>query len=194
VFLKKREPFKKTLSQRWLTKFLHRHNELKCTKPQKLAMARAKACSKQIIDKYFDMLKSILDKYSLNDKPERVFNIDETGFSPEHSPSKIIGSKHDTLQAIVSPRSATTTVISAASASGQVLPPFFIFKGKRHNSNLFSEIIPGSKFTMSDSGWSTSIIFQDYLKNHFLRHVPSGESKYLVLYDILYFYSQKPCE
>ena len=30
-----------------------------------------------------------MDKYSLHDKPELIYNIDETGFSLEHSPSII---------------------------------------------------------------------------------------------------------
>ena len=44
--------------------------------------------------------------------------------------------------------------------------------------------LPGSDHTMSDSGWSNSIIFQDYLSKHFAKHVPLREDEYtLVMYD-----------
>ena len=32
---------------------------------------------------------------------------------------------------------------------------------------------PGSSFSVSDSGWSNAMIFQDYLKNHAIKHVPN---------------------
>ena len=42
----------------------------------------------------------------------------------------------------------------------------------------------GCGFAMSETGWSNSLLFQDYLKKHFLKFVPKhGGLKVLVLYD-----------
>ncbi|KAH3841877.1 hypothetical protein DPMN_115358 [Dreissena polymorpha] len=54
----------------------------------------------------------------------------ETGITPEHRPPNIIAPVRVKAQTITSPRSTTTTIIGCANAIGNVLPPFFIFKGK----------------------------------------------------------------
>ena len=46
VLLKKRSLEQKPVSQKWITKFLHRHPDLKCGKPQRLSMVRAKLFTK----------------------------------------------------------------------------------------------------------------------------------------------------
>ena len=62
--------------------------------------------------------------------------------------------------------------------------PFLIFKGKRLTDDLKEGSSAGCGFAMSDSGWSNSVLFQDYLKIHFLKYVPKQEgSKILILYD-----------
>ena len=69
----------------------------------------------------------------LLEAPHRIYNVDETGFNSEHTPIYVVGPNKLKfgIPAIVSPRSATTTMISAVSASGQVVPPYLVFKGKR---------------------------------------------------------------
>ena len=83
----KKLPEDKSLSEAWLyLGFLKRHSDITFLKPRSLSMSRAKAVTKENIDTYFSNLKNIMDKYSLHDQPELIYNIDETGFSPEHSP------------------------------------------------------------------------------------------------------------
>ena len=184
IFLGKRPKNLPRVSQKWVTKFIHCHPELKCVKPRPLSMYRAKCCTPAVVNKYFTDLKEILEKYDLLTNPSKMFNIDETGFSPEHCPPKVIGDKNVKLQSVTSPRSFTTTVIGAASASGVIVPPYFVFKGKRSSNDLMEGAAPGSSFSMSDSGWSNSTIFQDYLKNHFIKDVPNvGIENIVVFYD-----------
>ena len=99
-------------------------------KPCFLSMSRAKAVTKEKIDQYFTNLKGIMNKYSLHDKPELIYNIDETGFSPEHSPPKIATIKGHTPQAVTSPRSSMATCIGACNALGTATPPPPIFSAK----------------------------------------------------------------
>lgn len=51
-------------------------------------MNRAESASRENLNKYYKELHTILTKTNLHDKPENIYNIDETGFSTEHSPFK----------------------------------------------------------------------------------------------------------
>ena len=42
---------------------------------------------------------------------------------------------------------------------------------------------PGSAFTLSETGWFNSIIFEEYLKTHFMKFAPHGHEPILILYD-----------
>ena len=87
--LKSRE----SLSDCWFYDFVKRWPNLKISKPQKLGIPRAKAASREIIDNYYKELETILKENDLFDKPERIFNIDETGISTEHQPPKLYARK-----------------------------------------------------------------------------------------------------
>jgi FMN phosphatase YigB (HAD superfamily) len=52
-------------------------------KSQGLEIARAKCASVANIDNY---IKELITKYGLKDKPHLIFNVDEKGISPDHSP------------------------------------------------------------------------------------------------------------
>ena len=60
-----------------------------------------------------------------------------------------------------------------------------MFKGKRFLDELMAGATEGAAGTVSDSGWSNSVIFEHYLKNHFLKFVaqPTEAEKVLILYD-----------
>jgi len=104
-----------------------------------------------------------MSKYDLHNNPQRIYNVDETGLQPEHRPPNVIAAKGSKPPAITYPRSTTVTVIGCANASGHSTPPFYIFKGKRHNADLMNGTAPGAKYTMSDSGWSNTDVFQQYI-------------------------------
>ena len=110
LYLKKRLNTNKPIGQKKLSKFISRHSELKCTKPQRLCMLRAKSCTKEKIAAYFSELEINLKQHDLTNRPERIFNIDETGFSPEHTPPKVVVPRDIPFQSICSPSSFTTTI------------------------------------------------------------------------------------
>lgn len=176
----------KALSTRWFYGFMRRWPELKVVKPRSLELMRAKAATQDVVDSYYKELDSILKKYDLIEHPERIYNIDETGFQNVHSPPKVVAGHKGKPPAVTSPRGATTTVISCGSAIGTALPPFFIFKGKRLMAELLEGSLPGTQATVSDSGWSNSLIFKKYLQEHFLKYAHRGENAedpILIMYD-----------
>ena len=175
-----------SLSNRWFYGLLKRWPDLKVAKPQKLSLARAKSASKDAIKAYFEELKSIITSNDLHLHPEKIFNIDETGVSTEHSPSKIVCEKASVAQAVTSPRSNNVTIIAGGNAIGHAIPPYYVFPGKRWNEELLNGAAYGADGEMSETGWSNSTVFANYLTKHFLKYAgicsTTGE-KSLVLFD-----------
>ncbi|XP_063971661.1 uncharacterized protein LOC135159573 [Lytechinus pictus] len=152
---------------------MRRWPRIRLVRPAALSMSRAKCSQEEVVDSYFKKLEATLKKYSLEMRPDLIYNVHESGFNAEHKPVKVVGCRsfRHHPQAITSPRSALTTLIACGNAAGDSLPPFLIFKGKRVNSDLRKGALPGTKFEMSDSGWSNSDIFLTYMKTHFLPFV-----------------------
>ena len=174
-------------SNNWLYGFLRRWSDRLATiKPRGLDSGRAKNTTSEIVATYFDTLGDVMSKYDFHSNPQRIYNVDETGLQPEHRPPNVIAAKGSKPPAITSPRSTTVTVIGCANASGHSTPPFYIFKGKRHNADLMNGTAPGAKYTMSDSGWSNTDVFQQYIEEQFLPNVcgkPTSQQPILLLLD-----------
>ncbi|XP_071849604.1 uncharacterized protein [Apostichopus japonicus] len=185
VFLAIKANDGKMFTKNWLDRFLNRWPELKVVKPLKLSLRRAKATSEETVSNYFKELNQIMNKYNLKENPQLIFNVDESGFQVEHNPHRVVAPRGMKVNSIVTDRGAMTTVLAAGSAIGQPVPPFFIFKGKRMNDMLKNGAVPGSGFSMSDSGWSNSQIFKNYLENHFSKFLPNraSDEHVLLLYD-----------
>ena len=103
IYLGKLKNKEKLFGRKWLKGYLRRWSEINLLKPRSLSMTRAKAASRDTFNANCN-LGEILNMYELNDKPLRIFNIDETGILPEHSPPSVIGPKGTTVLAITSAR------------------------------------------------------------------------------------------
>ncbi|XP_053387223.1 uncharacterized protein LOC128551009 [Mercenaria mercenaria] len=157
---------------------------LKLKKPRALEIARAKSATRDAVDNYFTELKRILVKYDLEDKPNRIFNVDEKGLNTDHKPPQVVAGKFNKTQAVTSGKSKTTTVIGCVNGIIQQAPPFFIFPGAHMIDGLMEGFTPGSKGTVSPTGWSNTEIFCRYMKDHLLKYLPSRDNDHvLVLFD-----------
>jgi hypothetical protein len=168
--LGKDEKSKDSLSNIWFYAFLKRHPDLKIVQPQKLEISRAKGASQERIENYFRELQDILTENDLLDKPERIYNIDETGISTQNSPPKIVCEKESKPQSVKSPRSSNVSIIGGANALGNFVPPYYIIPGKRWNPEFIKDAPHGSGGEMSDSGWVNSGIFEKYVTEHLSKH------------------------
>ncbi|KAJ8316180.1 hypothetical protein KUTeg_006194 [Tegillarca granosa] len=130
----------------------------------------AESTSRETLDRYYKKLGTILTKYNLQGKPERIFNVDEKGINTEHYPPKLVCDKATKPQAISSTRSATITIV----AGGNAL-------------EIEPGCIPRSPEGMSESDWSNNQLFHDYMTTHFIKYasVPVGKDlePTLLLYD-----------
>lgn len=53
------------------------------------------------------------------------------------------------------------TVVACCSGSGQYVPPYVIMKGKRKKDEYADGLPPGSKLSLSDSGYINTELFLD---------------------------------
>ncbi|KAJ8303360.1 LOW QUALITY PROTEIN: hypothetical protein KUTeg_019756 [Tegillarca granosa] len=173
------------LSLCWLYNFLQRWPDVRIQKPHSLEAVRAKCTSKEIVNRYFEELEKILNKYGLKDKPERVFNIDEKGLSTDCKPPNIIAATSYKPQVVTTGKTKTVTVIGTGNAIGNQVPPYFIFPGQRMVSKLLKRASVGVQGTVSETGWSNTDIFEMYLKEHLIKNLPARDTnnKVVVLYD-----------
>ena len=150
--------------------FLKRRPEFKVDTPSKTNIARAQV-SPEAVAKYFTGMEVALDAAGVKNKPEHIWNLDETGVSLDHSPPKVLQFAKEKCRMLTAGKTPNTTMISAVNAIGETLAPFFIFKGKRVSAALKEGALPGSQFRGSESGWSNSILFLDFILNHFITNI-----------------------
>lgn len=77
----------------WWYAFAKRHPEISLRKPEKLETSRARMMNKVVVQKYFDELSEVITKLNLLDKPEFIWNADETGKQLSHSPTNVVAMK-----------------------------------------------------------------------------------------------------
>ena len=147
-------------------------------KSQGLEIARAKCASVANIDNYF---KELITKYGLKDKPHLIFNVDEKGITPDHSPPHVVTDSSAKPPAVKTVKSQTITSLGCGSASGYTIPPYFVFPGKRFSEKLMQGATPGAAGCVSESVWSNSEIFKSYLKDHFIKYVPGRTDDHVLL-------------
>ncbi|KAJ8313769.1 hypothetical protein KUTeg_008330, partial [Tegillarca granosa] len=175
----------KPLSLEWLYSFLQRWPSLKIIKPRNLEIARAKSATQSAINNYFKELDKILTSNNLKQRPHAIYNVDEKGLSLSHKPPKILSGSRYKAQVVTSGKSPTVTVIGGANALGNQIPPFFIFPGKRMLDQLLEGASSGADGRISETGWSNTTIFTNYMKSHLFKYLPERDASnpVLVLYD-----------
>ena len=166
----------------WYHGFKMRHPVLALRKPERLSCNRAQAFNKERVDNYFDALKKLLPS---DVDPRLVYNIDETGLSSvPNVPRKVLAQKGQRAvnSIAVNERGTLTTVIPCISASGELLRPFVIFKGKRKDAAM-QDALKNAEMTaeMTDSGYVDRQTFLKFL-TFFQKNRPMPEKTcYLVL-------------
>jgi hypothetical protein len=152
----------------WFQCFVSRHSSLKLKRSSPLEKSRASLTTLQV-DEWFALLTKVIEENNLINCPAQIFNADETGeklfvfystdpfhknlgFSDAVSASKVIvhrGTSNAYQVQGGSGGKSYTSVMICASATGQLMPPFVVYRSKR----LFQEWCLGGPL---GAGYATS--------------------------------------
>jgi hypothetical protein len=153
----------------WYHGFMSRNSELSLRQPEATSINRIVAFNKVEVDHFYSNLENLMDIHKFT--AAQIFNVDETGISTVHHPSKVLGPKGQKQVGAATSweRGKTVTVCCAMSASGSYIPPFFIFPRQRMTALLERGAPAGSMFGCSKSGWMNEELFLSWLP-HFVQH------------------------
>jgi len=174
---------KSKISDGWYRRFVERQPQLCLRKGDRTAMIRLDAMNNQsALDSYFMLLKDVLEKNSLMDKPGQIFNMDESGIPLDHrSPYVLTRRGTKKVRYCSSGNKGQVTVVGCINAMGQALPPFVVFDAKNLNIQWTDNEVPGTTYGLSDSGWMDMVLFKEWLLKHFLRHAGANRPLLLLL-------------
>jgi len=120
----------------WLKEFRNRHKDTLGLR-LKNTISRQRACSlnEKSLGLFYDILKGEMDSLDLHNKPQNVFNCDESGFQSFGSRSKVFCSKKDANvhDLAVNNEKQSYTVQICADACGNFLSHYVLFKGNYLN-------------------------------------------------------------
>jgi len=172
-------------SKKWWSGFKKRHSRCSLRQPEGTAAVRHQCMEKAKVNKYFAVLKAVLDECNLHVKPSSIWNMDETGLQLDNRPPKVIaakGSKY--LHSRTSGNREMITVIGAVNAAGGAVSPHVIVKGKtrRSLSSFQTEDAPdGTTWSWSDSGWTKQGIALLRFTKSFLPNIGTDRPQVLIL-------------
>lgn len=168
----------------WLTGFMKRHPSLSLRQPTSTSIARAMGFNKPQVERFYKNLSDLYDKYHL--QAHKIFNMDESGFSTvPNKPPKVLSTKGKRCVNKISSaeRGQNVTVVCAMSASGQFIPPAFIYKRKRMKTELLDNAPPSAIGMISDSSFINADLFMHWLQ-YFKEHaMPTQEQPVLLILD-----------
>ncbi|XP_018020256.1 uncharacterized protein LOC108676651 [Hyalella azteca] len=148
----------------WVYSFLKRHG-LCLKKGGQMQLARKTVTSDPfIIYGFYDLLEKVINDLGIANRPQCIYNLDETCFPTDPSKTKTIGTKGvKTVRVTHGSNRENTTVLATACADGTALDPLIVFKGKRMQTTwVGDQALPLTQYAVTDSGWMTSSVFEDF--------------------------------
>lgn len=159
----------------WFRLFMKRHPELAKRKAQAMNAARAQKMNRFIVKDYFTKLNEIYETMGLKNKPERIYNMDEKGCRLTiHHQQTVLARKGTKRLHLIAPEHAeNVTVVACVSATGNVMPPMILFKGKRMKPEFEDNLPAGALVKMSPKGSMTTELFIEFI-NHMAKYKVHG--------------------
>lgn len=134
--------------------------------------------------KFFDLLESIYKNHKI--QPTDIYNVDETGILiVPNKPPKVLALTGKKQVGCISSaeRGALVTTEICMSASGNFMPPMFVFPRKKENKMLMDDASPGSFAAYHESGWLTKESFILWFERFVQFSNPSENKPVLLILD-----------
>ena len=168
----------------WWSGFKKRHaKEITLRKPDSLDRGRSRMANSTVMNEHFQSLKKVLVDNNILDKPQHIYNCDESGFCLDNNSGKVIVSKY-AKQAYSESKGSRThfTVHACVGANGSILPPMVIFEDSFPSGNYSALGIPSSLYGKSPNGYMDGELFLKWLEKIFIPQT-SHVRPTLLIYD-----------
>ena len=116
--------------------FMKRHPKSSFSSAELTSVARVSTFNRTTATKCFENLREVKAKDQFI--PHAIFNVDETAINTVHKPRKVIAEKgcRQVGQATSTEKGQLITLIGAANAAGNAMPPYLVFP-KQHFKEHF---------------------------------------------------------
>ena len=166
--------------------FKSRHQEdVRLRRPDRLDRGRALFSSAMILKDYFNLLKTTLDEGDYHNRPQDIWNCDETIVDLNKSTQRVIVPKR--RRSAHSRDVASSEHISihcSVSAAGATMPPFIIFKKSFPGGQYTRNGPDGALYGRQESGFMDTDLFLKRFEQIFIIHAkPSENHPVLLLLD-----------
>ncbi|XP_026326754.1 uncharacterized protein LOC113235308 [Hyposmocoma kahamanoa] len=164
----------------WMHGFRNRNRSLTLRKPENTSAARSFAFNKTVVNEFYDNLKSVYERHNFT--ADRIFNFNESGISTVLETPKVLAprSQKQDGQIVSGERGELVTFGGIISATGNTIPPLFVFP-RVHFKDYFMEGAPeGSIGATNRTGWINSEIFVQVLR-HIQKHTLSSKENPILL-------------
>jgi hypothetical protein len=173
-----------TIGENWIQRFLDRHDEIKSKVGRKIDYLRTTNTSPAALQTFFQLFSDVVRRHQILSM--NIWNFDEVGNAIGLCSNQRVIGKADTKRSYTkTPENREwVTVVEACSATGAIIDPLVLFKGKELQSSWFPANTPSNwQFRCTENAFTSNSIGLAWLTEIFLPQTACGAQTRLLLCD-----------
>ena len=154
----------------WWNEFRKRHKRsIRLRKPDTIAPSRSAMSNLNVIRRHFNTLEAVMIENDIFDRPDKLFNVDESGLNLELRKGKVlVGAQQTHSYSKAKGNRGHVTVNCCISAAGHVVPPFIIYEKCMPSGNYEEKGPYGALYGKSPNGYMDGQLFKFWFEKQFI--------------------------